>query len=94
MMTQRLISLSMITKSLISIVSTWFGVYPLLTALAILLEPVLDEQSIFIRTFVMSAIMVPLMVIVIMPAINHLVNNHFFMKQSTTHIEKLNKTNK
>lgn len=48
---------------------TWLGVYPVLTIIAVLLEPLLAPMSIPLRTLLMSAVMVPVMVFWIMPAI-------------------------
>lgn len=47
---------------------TWAGVYPLLTLIALALEPYLSPQPIALQTLIMSAIMVPVMVLVVMPA--------------------------
>ena len=66
--------LASIGKSSISIFSTWLGVYPLLTLLAVIFEPLLTQQNVYIRTLVMSSIMVPLMVLIIMPVINQLLS--------------------
>ncbi|MEM9013429.1 MAG: hypothetical protein AAGE18_19600 [Pseudomonadota bacterium] len=46
---------------------TWVGVYPVLTLLALVVEPLLGDASTALRTFVMSAIMVPVMVYAVMP---------------------------
>ena len=48
---------------------TWAGVYPLLTVIALLLEPLLDGQPLPLRTFATSAVMVPAMVYALMPLI-------------------------
>jgi len=48
---------------------TWLGVYPVLTIIAVLLEPWLALQPLWIQTLIMSAIMVPVMVIGVMPAL-------------------------
>lgn len=48
---------------------TWLGVYPVLTIIAVLLEPWLALQPLWIQTFIMSAIMVPVMVVGVMPAL-------------------------
>ena len=51
----------------LSIATTWLGVYPILTVVAWLLEPYLASQPIAIRSLVMSALMVPMMVLIVMP---------------------------
>ena len=48
---------------------TWLGVYPVLTMIAVLLEPWLAPQPLWTQTLIMSAIMVPIMVIGVMPAL-------------------------
>lgn len=48
---------------------TWLGVYPVLTTIAVLLEPWLAPQAIWLQTLIMSAIMVPVMVVGVMPAL-------------------------
>ena len=48
---------------------TWVGVYPVLTGIALALEPILSGHSIPVRTFVMSILMVPIMVYAVMPMI-------------------------
>ena len=47
---------------------TWAGVYPVLTLIALALEPVLSGQPVILRTLIMSALMVPVMVFIVMPA--------------------------
>ena len=47
---------------------TWAGVYPVLTLIAWALAPVIGNASVPLRTLVMSAIMVPVMVYAVMPA--------------------------
>lgn len=48
---------------------TWLGVYPVLTAIALCLEPLLAPRPLWIQTFAMSVIMVPIMVVGVMPAL-------------------------
>lgn len=48
---------------------TWVGVYPALTLIAMLMEPWLSPLSVWLQTLVMSAIMVPIMVMGVMPAL-------------------------
>ncbi len=48
---------------------TWMGVYPVLTVIAVVLDPFLNDLPIPIRTMVMSILMVPIMVFWIMPVI-------------------------
>lgn len=59
----------------LSMISTWIGVYPILTLLVMIFEPLLAGHTVFVRTLVMSLMMVPLMVLVIMP-----VMNRFFLR--------------
>jgi antibiotic biosynthesis monooxygenase (ABM) superfamily enzyme len=49
------------------VVTTWLGLYPVLTLIAYLLEPYIATLSVVERCFITSLIMVPLMVMVIMP---------------------------
>lgn len=46
---------------------TWLGVYPVLTAIALLLEPILAPAPVWQQTLMMSLIMVPIMVVGVMP---------------------------
>ncbi|MDJ0920110.1 MAG: hypothetical protein QNI84_03215 [Henriciella sp.] len=46
---------------------TWFGVYPILTLVAWGLNPLLIAMPIWLQTLIMSALMVPLMVLGVMP---------------------------
>ncbi|MEM7544993.1 MAG: hypothetical protein AAF367_05600 [Pseudomonadota bacterium] len=48
---------------------TWIVVYPLITFLLAILEPVLTGMPMPMRTLVLSAIMVPIMVYLAMPAV-------------------------
>lgn len=48
---------------------TWLGVYPVLTIIALALDPLLASRPLWLQTFLMSAIMVPIMVIGVMPAL-------------------------
>ncbi len=48
---------------------TWAGVYPVLTGIALALEPYLSRQPVALQTLIMSAIMVPAMVLIVMPTI-------------------------
>lgn len=48
---------------------TWVGVYPVLTFIALLLEPWLSPLSVWLQTLVMSSIMVPIMVLGVIPAL-------------------------
>lgn len=67
---------------------TWLGVYPVLTVLALMLDPYLNELRLPIRTLVLSLIMVPMMVLLIMPGLklltasmkNYLKNRIFEIK--------------
>ncbi len=53
-------------------IQTWMGVYPVLTMIAVTLEPFLSDFPIPIRTMVMSILMVPIMVFWIMPVISRI----------------------
>ncbi len=46
------------------------GVYPVLTAIALVLEPILIGMPVPMRTLVMSALMVPIMVYGVTPLIS------------------------
>ena len=46
---------------------TWMVVYPLITGLILLLEPVVSSWALPLRTLLLSSIMVPLMVFWAMP---------------------------
>ncbi len=48
---------------------TWSVVYPLITVLIATLDPVVDALPMPLRTLILSAIMVPVMVYVVMPAV-------------------------
>lgn len=50
----------------------WLAVYPIITGLVWALEPVLNEMILPMRTLVLSALMVPIMVYGAMPLINKL----------------------
>jgi len=47
---------------------TWLVVYPMITGLLAVLEPILGSLAMPLRTLVLTAIMVPAMVYVAMPA--------------------------
>lgn len=47
---------------------TWIGVYPILTVTAVVLEPHLSSQPVWLQTLTMSAVMVPIMVLLVVPA--------------------------
>lgn len=53
---------------------TWLGVYPVLTLIAWVLEPFMGAQSLWMRTLIMSVMMVPLMVLIVMPQVNRFAN--------------------
>ena len=46
---------------------TWAVVYPLITGLLLLLEPMLDGLPVYLRTLLLTAILVPVMVYFAMP---------------------------
>ena len=62
---------------------TWSVVYPMITGLLIVLEPILEDLATPLRTLVLTAIMVPAMVYLSMPFVTArfrrwLVAEHFF----------------
>jgi uncharacterized protein len=48
---------------------TWFGVFPVATAIVALANPWLDQLPLVARTFAITAVLVPGMVFVAMPAL-------------------------
>jgi antibiotic biosynthesis monooxygenase (ABM) superfamily enzyme len=48
---------------------TWFGVFPVVTAMLTLAGPWLDRLPLVARTFAITAVLVPAMVFVVMPAL-------------------------
>lgn len=62
-----------ISERWLTLCTTWIGVYPLLTGLTWVLEPLLDNQPLTIRSLIMSVIMVPIMVLLVMPVMQRLV---------------------
>lgn len=50
------------------VLQTWAGVYPVLTLTAWVLKPVLAGLPVALQTLIMSAIMVPVTVLAVMPA--------------------------
>ncbi|MEM7703321.1 MAG: hypothetical protein AAF251_15395 [Pseudomonadota bacterium] len=54
---------------------TWTGVYPVLTLIALALEPVLSGEPVMLRTLIMSALMVPVMVFIVMPTASRAVGD-------------------
>lgn len=46
---------------------TWAVIYPLITGLLLVLEPMLGGVPVYLRTLLLTAILVPLMVYVAMP---------------------------
>lgn len=55
-------------------VLVWLAVYPIITGLVWVLEPVLSSMILPMRTLLLSALMVPIMVYGAMPLINKLFN--------------------
>ena len=49
---------------------TWFGVFPVVTAMLALAGPWLDRLPLVVRTFAITAVLVPAMVFVVMPALS------------------------
>ena len=54
---------------------TWAVVYPLITGLLLLLEPVLGDVPVYLRTLLLTAILVPIMVYLAMPLATRLFAN-------------------
>jgi antibiotic biosynthesis monooxygenase (ABM) superfamily enzyme len=48
---------------------SWFGVFPVVTAMLALAEPWLDRLPLVARTFALTVAVVPAMVFVVMPAL-------------------------
>ncbi|MGH2677617.1 MAG: hypothetical protein ACRDHB_04565 [Actinomycetota bacterium] len=48
---------------------TWLAIYPALTVTLALLGPVLAPAPLFLRTLVLTAVLVPIMVYVLVPAV-------------------------
>jgi antibiotic biosynthesis monooxygenase (ABM) superfamily enzyme len=48
---------------------TWLGVFPLVTAMVTLGKPLLDPLPLVARTFALTAVVVPVMVFVVTPAL-------------------------
>ncbi|SIN59839.1 hypothetical protein SAMN02745824_0376 [Parasphingorhabdus marina DSM 22363] len=54
--------------------ASWLGVWPVLTGLSFILTPLLQPWPLAARTLVTSAIMVPVMIFGVMPAIERLLS--------------------
>jgi antibiotic biosynthesis monooxygenase (ABM) superfamily enzyme len=54
----------------------WLAVYPIITGLAWMLEPVLQPLQLPFRTLILSGLMVPIMVYGAMPLINSLLSRN------------------
>lgn len=50
----------------------WVSIYPSITLLSMLFGPQLQNMALPMRTLIMTAILVPLMVFVLLPALNKL----------------------
>jgi antibiotic biosynthesis monooxygenase (ABM) superfamily enzyme len=48
----------------------WAAIYPLITILSVTLFPLTQDWPVYLRTLLMSAILVPVMVLVVFPFIN------------------------
>lgn len=55
-----------------SAVVIWLAIYPALTVTLFLLSPVLTPLPLFLRTLVLTVILVPLMVYVLVPGVQRL----------------------
>jgi antibiotic biosynthesis monooxygenase (ABM) superfamily enzyme len=51
-------------------VLVWTAIYPLITALSITLFPITASWPVYMRTLLMTVILVPIMVLVVFPFIN------------------------
>lgn len=60
---------------------TWVGVFPTITILLYILSPPLASLPLVLRTFVLSAIMVPLLAYVVMPPLNRWARPWLFPKR-------------
>jgi antibiotic biosynthesis monooxygenase (ABM) superfamily enzyme len=54
-------------EKLKTVATTWVAVYPTITALLLALEPLISDWPLALRTLVLSAVMVPVMVLWAMP---------------------------
>jgi antibiotic biosynthesis monooxygenase (ABM) superfamily enzyme len=55
-----------------SSVLVWLGIYPALTLVLWLVGPMIKTWPLPVRTFVLTAVLVPLMVYVLLPGLNRL----------------------
>ena len=69
-------------RAVMLLVVTWMVVYPLITGLILLLDPVVSSWALPLRTLLLSSIMVPLMVFWAMPLGTGLF--HRFLKPAET----------
>lgn len=53
--------------------TTWVAVYPTITALILILEPLISDWPVPARTLLLSALMVPIMVFWVLPVTNRLI---------------------
>ncbi|MEO1198645.1 MAG: hypothetical protein AAFX39_05355 [Pseudomonadota bacterium] len=60
----------MAASSLWRVVWTWLAVYPVLKIVTLGLDPFLGHMPLAIRALVVSAIVVPIVVLVVFPALN------------------------
>ena len=52
----------------------WLAIYPTITVILLLLGPTLERLPIPLRTLALTALLVPLMVYVLVPALNRLLH--------------------
>ena len=52
----------------------WVAVYLLVTTISVVMEPLVSHLALPLRTFVLSAIMVPIMIFLIMPGVRKLLS--------------------
>ena len=51
---------------------TWISVYPIITTLLLVLEPLVGDLPVPVRTLILSALMVPIMAYAALPAVTRL----------------------
>ncbi len=73
------------TPKLRQVLVTWLIVYPIITTVITFLEPIVHEWSIPLRTGLISAIMVPVLVLWALPFANRRL--HRFLDPSATRRE-------
>ncbi|NOJ29857.1 MAG: hypothetical protein DA328_06795 [Nitrososphaeraceae archaeon] len=62
-------------------VVTWIGIFPLITTLSYALSDLTANQPIFVRTLFVTAMAVPLMIYIIIPRLNKILNKWLTPKE-------------